>query len=206
MSDFSLGATSNNFPIVFVHGYEVYEGGQLGALARAVCETTKRLMEMNGDLRAVFLGGWHLKEAGTWTIADAMVRHLVDGGISPKRMITRWQFESLDGFMPPRDSWEELVLLKLMLQKMGISFKAPLQSVAWDFHIPRLTRMYRTCGLTDVVPVSAVPEPYEGLRRRMWMERAARAVRFIDPHGGGIICHETRLSRTLDNNLKPLIP
>ena len=87
MSDLSL---REHFPIVFVHGYEVYEGGRLGPLAKAVCEAVKRLLAINDDVRAILLGGWHLKEAGRYTIANAMTKHLSNDDISPQRIITKW--------------------------------------------------------------------------------------------------------------------
>ncbi len=194
------------FPILYLHGYEVYAKGRLGPLSQAVCDTAVRLLQMNGDLRVIVLGGWHLKEAGTWTIADAMVNCIVNAGISPKRIITKECFETLSSVMPPRDSWEEFLMLLQILGRLGISPRAPLQGVAWDFHIRRLKKMCKTFGLTNTEIVPAVPEPHEGLARRQWMERAARIVRFIDPQGGGIICHGTRLKRTLNEGLKPLIP
>lgn len=194
------------FPVLVLHGYEVYAEGRLSPLSQAVCDTALRLLEMNGDLRAIILGGWHLKEAGTWTIADAMANYIVNNGQSPKRIITKWCFESLEGIMPPRDTWEELIMLLRILPRLGVSLKAPMISVAWDFHIPRLKKMYRTYGITNTEFVPATPPPHEGLARRRWMERVARIVRFINPYGDGIICHGTRLKRTLNEDLKPLIP
>lgn len=195
------------FPVAFFHGYEVYAGGRLGPLSQAVCEAGLSLLRTNGELKAILLGGWHLKEAGEITIADAMQAFLMRKGIDPERIITKRRLHSLEGVMPARDSWEELVLLKRMLSRLGISTGAPLTSVAWDFHIRRLTKMYATYGFTDVVAAPAIPEPHEGLSRRKRMERAARIVRFIDPDGDGIICHNTRLGRTLkEDGLQPLIP
>ncbi len=204
MSDFSI-TTEKHPTIVFVHGYEVYENGRLSPLSHAVCEATKRLREMNSDVRVILLGGWHLKEAGTYTIADAMMTYLITTGMSPKRIITKWCFKSLDEEMPPRDTWEELIHLKGILTRLNISPKAPLQAVAWDFHVPRLKKMYATYGLTDVEIIPVTPPTYKGLCHRRWIERMARIARFIDPDGDGIICHGTRLGRTLNENLKPII-
>jgi len=196
----------SSFPILFLHGYEIYADGRLSPLSQAVCDTAIRLLEMNGDLRVIILGGWHLKEVNSsMLIADAMRFNLISRGISLERIITKAHFRSLDSCMPPRDTWEEFMLLLQILKRLGRSPNTPLQSVAWDFHIPRLKRMLKTYRLTDTEIVPAVPEPHEGLRRRKWMERCARVVRFIDPDGDGIICHSIRLGRTLNENLKPII-
>ena len=204
MSDFSLTIKKCS-PIAFVHGYEVYGNGQLGPLSQAICNAIERLLEINGEIRAILLGGWHLKEAGACTIADVMARYLINAGVSPKRIITKLNFESLDTDMPPRDTWEELIALRKILAKMGIDRNAPLQSIAWDFHIPRLKKMYKTFEITNVETIPVTPKPYKGLWRRKLTERVARIVRFIDPHGNGIICQTTRLGRTFDESLKPII-
>ena len=195
------------FPFLFLHGYEVYAGGCLSPLSRAVCNTAIKLLQMNGDLRVIILGGWHLKEVSPHiTIAHVMQTNLTNAGIDPERIITKSRFATLDGVMPPRDTWEELLLFLQILARLGVSPKAPMQSIAWDFHIPRLKKMHKTFGLRDTDIIPAVPKPYEGLRKRKWMERAARIVRYFDPRGEGIICHKTRLDRTLNADLKPLIP
>lgn len=196
------------FPALVVHGYEILKGGELGPLSRAVAGAALSTLRMRPNLKALLVGGWHLAEAGPEiTIADAMAAFLVNKGrVSPTRIITKRTFPSLNGTMPARCSWEELALLKKALKGLAIKCDEPLMAVAWDFHVPRLTAMYRTFGFPNVELLSAEPEPHEGLGKRKWMERAARIVRMIDPHGVGIICHETRLRRTLQEGLQPLIP
>lgn len=194
--------------ILVIHGYEIHRGGRLGPLAQAVCTSALPILRNDPLKRVVLLGGWHLKEAGSSiTIADAMKRWLFDQGLhNPTRIITQRDFPSLAEYMPARDAWEETVLLRAIFNDLLISFEQPFHTVAWDFHIPRLTNIYRTYHLMRNTSQAVIPKTHTGLRHRRRMEWAARVLSIIDPTGTGILCHETRVRRTLEEGKKPLIP
>ena len=196
-------------PIVVIHGYEIHENGCLGSLSRLACERVLSVLIKSPMDKVVLLGGWDLQEVGaTPTIADAMKTFLLQKGLKTEQIITKRDFPSLDEYMPPRDPWEELTLLEMMIPYINPKFDKKedwIFFVAWDFNIPRFKKMYSKYGFkAGGIPI--ISEPHEGLRRMKWIERAARIMRFIDPQGGGVICHEARIKRTLRNDLKPIIP
>ena len=101
--------------IVVLHGYETHCDGILGPLAETICRTALPILQGDPSKRAILLGGWHLKEAGdVITIADAMELWLLEHDIHPDQIITQKHFPALHGYMPPRDTWEEVVLLRKM--------------------------------------------------------------------------------------------
>lgn len=191
-------------PYLVVHGYEIYEGGRLGPLSLAICKAALRMLEMNPHMKAILLGGWHLHEAGAGTtIAGAMHAWLVAHGISEGRLITAAKL-GLDGFMPPRDTYEEIALLWHMRRKLGIYGTEPFQFVAWKWHAWRIKSACRAWKIWNAECIPASPAPFAGLWKRCAMEICACIIKITDPHGLGLIPQMIRKGRTIANTGKPL--
>ena len=191
-------------PYLVVHGYEIYENGRLGSLSLAVCEATLRMLEINPDMKAILVGGWHLEEAGAGTtIASAMHAWLVAHGIGEDRLITAAKL-GLDGFMPPRDTQEEIALLWHMRRKLGIYGIDPFQFVAWKWHTWRIKSACRAWKIWNAQCIPVSPAPFKGIWKRRIMELCACVIQITDPHGMGWIPQMIRKGRTLANTGKPL--
>lgn len=187
-----------------VHGYEIYENGLLGPLSLAVCETTASILEINPDMTAILVGGWDSKEAGAGTtIASAMHVWLVAHGICEDRLITAPKLD-LDGFMPPRDTHEEISLLWHMRRKLGIYGTESFQFIAWKWHAWRIKSVCRAWKIRNAECIPVSPALFRGLWKRCAMEICACALQITDPHGLGLIPQIIRKSRTLADVGRPL--
>jgi hypothetical protein len=192
-------------PVLAVHGYEIYKNGQLGPLSKAVCEAAIRMAEINPDLTLILLGGWHLKEPGPdITISDAMERVINEAGIPTSRLITRRSM-NLGHLMPPRDTHEEIVLLKTIFRAMDICGMEPFQFVAWGPYIRRIRMIQLINNIWEGEGIPVNPPPYRGQFRRRCMEFGGIIMQCIDPQGMGHVHRSTRKRRTLTHTGEPLI-
>lgn len=193
--------------ILVIHGYEMHCGRQLGPLAQAVCAAALPILKSDPAKRAILLGGWRLKEATPIiTIADGMALWLMEQQIPAKQIITPKDFSALKEWMPARDFWEEIVLLRKIFNEILTSIEEPFSFLAWNFHIPRLMRIYNAYGFTKHAAIPVTLTPYKGLRRDKRNERIAHLLSIFDPAGVGIFCFEARMKRTLAEGKRPLIP
>lgn len=192
---------------LILHGYEIHGKGTLGPLAEAVCKTAISLLMKHPQTVAILLGGWRLRVPGPHiTIADVMKQWFLEHGVQQYQMSTQRNL-GLNRFMPPRDTGEELVLLRHILDQLDPQTQCNIQFVAWDFHIPRLARMYE--NFFPGQPINAflaIPAPFPGLKKRMCIEFIARCVQWADPNGTGFVCRKARARRTLAQQGIPLIP
>lgn len=145
--------------IVVLHGYETYAGGRLGPLALAVCVAALAIYRAERNVLFILVGGWHLKEAGAPnTIADTMALWLMENGV-PKECIVTQRSMNLIHFRPPRDTHEELALLRMIRRILGLYGMDPFRFVAWDKHVPRIQAVQRAWKMrrTEAVPVTPIP-------------------------------------------------
>lgn len=181
--------------ILAVHGYEIYRGGELGELSKAVCEEILTIQK--GYSHIILLGGWHLREAGPRpTIAEAMCKYfrLHDFSIFEK-LYTQFS-AGLENYMPPRDSMEEIDLLPTILKKLGFSpSSVSFDAICIRYFAPRLRFLYRNrnAHCRYIIGVSP-PSLHVG---RIIQQVPAYLITRLDPEGKGKIVAKNRDERTL---------
>lgn len=192
---------------LILHGYAIHDRGTLGPLADAVCQTALPLLMKHPQMVAILLGGWRLHDPGpSTTIADGMQQWLLEHGVQRYQMITQRNI-GLCRFMPPRDIWEELTLLQHIMGVLDQHAQCDLRFVAWDFHIPRLTRIYENFFPGQpTIAFPATPRLFPQLNEKIFIERMARLVQWADSDGTGVVCRKARARRTLAQQGIPLIP
>lgn len=192
---------------VALHGYEIQGKGTLGPLSRAVCECARLQLMTDVRMVAILLGGWRLYDPGPHTtIADVMQQWLLEQGVQRYQILTQRNL-GLTRFMPPRDTWEELVLFGHIMNRLDPYATNDIRFVAWDVHVPRLLRMYEHFFPgRSTINFPAIPAPFTGLKKRVFIERMARWVQRTDSDGTSLVCRKARARRTLAQQGIPLIP
>ena len=191
--------------IVVLHGYETYAGGRLGPLALAVCVAALAIYRAERNVLFILVGGWHLKEAGASnTIADAMALWLMENGVPKERVITQ-RGMSLMHFRPPRDTHEELALLRMIRRMLGLYGMNPFRFIAWEKHVPRIEAVQRTWKMRSTKAVPVTPIPHQWLWKRRATELCARIAQAFDPQGYGRIFTRIRRGRTIASEGIPLL-
>lgn len=195
-------------PLV-LHGYEICGKGTLGPLSHAVCECVYPKLMNFPKMVAILLGGWGPYDHDLVphiTTADVMKQWLLESGVQRYQIITQ-QSLGLHRFMPPRDTWEELALLQLIMEQLDSHTYCEIKFIAWDFHMPRLKKMYAYFFPNrSITAFPVTPDPFPELKKRRFVEFITRYVQTIDPHGTGWICRRNRAKRTRVYQKLPLIP
>lgn len=200
-----LAETEQKPSIVVLHGYETHAGGRLGPLALGVCVAALAIYHAERNVLFILVGGWHLKEAGAPnTIADTMALWLMENGVPKKRIVTQRSM-NLIHFRPPRDTHEELALLRMIRRMLGLYGMDPFRFVAWEKHVRRIQAAQRTWKMrcTEAVPI--IPIPHQGLWKRHVIELCARIAQVFDPQGYGKAFTRIRRGRTIVNEGIPLL-
>lgn len=190
--------------ILAVHGYEIYKGGKLGELAEAIC---KKVIAIQNDYsHIILLGGWHLKEAGSFpTINVVMAKYLVQHEVPSEKIYT--QYTTIRGaFRPPRDSMEEIDLLPTILRELGCTPReTPFDTICISYFAPRLRFLYRSRRARCERIIRVAPPNFH--LRRMLEQIPAYIITRLDPNGTSTIIQKNRKERTLsDGWFKENIP